>query len=132
MNSTAANSSEHAFGRAAIMSVCSSSGRSLGLIMGTFYLAQPAQPLQNRPIFPICVKYTLPRKGGVGLRMSYPPPYFRVMLQRIACINWKALASLGPAEIKEITAKTNRFLTSARPDCPKNHKSTQSVCLARE
>jgi hypothetical protein len=47
--------------------------------------------------------------------MSYPPLYFRGMLQRIACLSWKSLAALSEAEIKEITNKTNHFLPVPKP-----------------
>jgi hypothetical protein len=63
--------------------------------------------------------------------MSDPPLYFRGMLQRIACINWKALASLSPAEIKKITSKTNRFLLPERPKPVEKAQNHQSMCTKR-
>ena len=62
--------------------------------------------------------------------MSYPPLYFRGMLQSIACINWKTLQTLSAAEIKEITSKTNRFLPSQRPKPPEKERETQDLCFS--
>jgi hypothetical protein len=54
------------------------------------------------------------------------------MLQRIACISWKGLASLSEAEIKEITAKTNHFVRPRRPEEAEKAQSHNSCALKRE
>jgi hypothetical protein len=62
--------------------------------------------------------------------LSHPPVYFCGMLQRIACINWKTLAALSAAEIKEITSKTNRFLAAQRPKPVENPSHKRVLCSA--